>query len=394
MDFQTYLHSQDLSSFEKSYLFKNIDRELYNKIFEQVNKSSPIDCYKVNPDAFVEVLLSIYSNMIINKMSDSDYHTFVDYLIKSKNVYSIIDSLHSFGDDTLNNKLLEKLSTLLTSKILKITYADPVYTFTMSFLKTYIDNGYDIPVTQILNNNDLSQELLHNTFVNIISKNDFFSFKEPLTLIISKLNSEYLLKSYIIFIDSIHVSNLNIHKNNIFYSEIMYQISLKLELTMFKETFSKMIGIMLFNNELDFYTIPFIQNELNKQDSNLKKSYSYNNNDYIIFLTGLLNNKNASLILLKDIFPFVPTLFQRYLPFFDIKVFSTIFPLLKETDLFDLVYKINKKLITIEYSIIYIQSIYQLSGDNKNYYFDFFSNNIKRLDVLEIINLDYELQNF
>lgn len=394
MDFQTYLQSQDLSSFENSYLFKNIDRELYNKIFEQVNKSSPIDCYKVNPDAFVEVLLSIYSNMIINKMSDSDYHTFVDYLIKSKNVYSIIDSLHSFGDDTLNNKLLEKLSTLLTSKILKITYADPVYTFTMSFLKTYIDNGYDIPVTQILNNNDLSQELLHNTFVNIISKNDFFSFKEPLTLIISKLNSEYLLKSYIIFIDSIHLSNLNIHKNNIFYSEIMHQIALKLDLTMFKETFSKMIGIMLFNNELDSFTIPLIQNELNRQDSNFKKSYSYNNNDYIVFLTGLLNNKNASLILLKDIFPFIPSLFKMYLPFFDINVFSTIFPLLKESDLADLVYQINKKLINIEYFMLYIHSIYSLSGDNKHYYYDFFQNNIKRTEILEMINIDYELQNF
>lgn len=391
MNFQNYLNSQTKENFMSSYLFNSIDKKLYNQILNQMNSCSPIDCYKKNPDAFVEIILSIYNNIVIQSMNRNDLDIFVDYLIKDKNIYSLIESLYKLGDDLLNNKLLDKLSSLLTSKILKVISTDPVILFKGCFLEAYAERNYSQPILELLDKNEFSQNTLHNLSVFIILQNKILP--EVLLEINKKLDQKYLIRTYIILIDSIYVDNLKDEQIK-FYSCVLYDMALKLNFTYFKETVVKLIAVLLLNKDFNFYTIPFIKKELQDPNTNFKKTFSYNNDDFMIFIRCLFHNHEVSSFMIKEIFTTVPQLFKIYIPFFNFDIFKTFFHLLSDADIMLLINLINQNSIHTNLATIYIQSIYKLAEDNRQHFHNLFLNNIKQPHLLELINMDYELQNF
>ncbi len=398
MNFQQFLNNIDVNKFLSSHLFKNInDKDFYKQVLSSVRNSKPIEVFKKNPDAFVEILLSVYQLIIEKKLNYSDYDLYVDYMITHKNPYSLIESLYTFCDDSLNNKLTQKLSSLISSKIIKFVSKDPVLLFKQEFFSLYTEYGFTTPAIELIKENSFNQSLLINSLLNILKFQNQYNLKsqeaiELALLINSKLQQDNLLKTYILLIDNSSMDNAC--KNISFYSHVFHDLLIKLNFNSFKETVAKSIGFVLLDPNFNHFTLPFIENALKDNDTSIKKSHSYLHDDYKAFLTGLLNNKEASLLFLKEIYPHVPSLFSLYIPFFDFEVFSTIFPLLQNSDLIDLCYHINKRFLNTQQASVYIHAIYTLGNENKAYYYDFFKNNIKLTEILEMINLDYELQNF
>ncbi len=399
MDFKTFLLNTTHSDFKKSHLFRGqFSSELYTVIYENIKTTSPVECLKNNPQAFVEILISIYENIVLKNMTYSDYDTFIEYLIKHKNTYSLIESLYQFGDDELNNKLLHLISKMMTSKLFKFIYKDPVVLFSQELLEIYTQLGYSKPAIELISKYNFSNQTLQSAAVNILnysysSQFDREEFTSLILLINSKMNDEYLYKTYILFIDSMTAEKAVI--NNLFYSTIFYDFFIKIKFTHFSDTVLRLVGIILLNNQFNENIFPFMEQAFNKEVPNLQNYLQDSKKqDFYCFMSGLFNNKEASLRFFKTVYPSSPSLFSLYAPFFDFDVFSTIFPLFKETDLTDLVYVINKKHISIQQTTSYIQSIYKLADLNKSYYVDFFKTYIKIPEIIEMITLDYEMQNF